>query len=218
MKLPTVIPILLAFAGAARAELPAGANAYCPVTREEPVDERYHTDYEGRVIYFCCDKCRRKFLVNPAEYADAPAVAPAHATHGRSDREGGLGLLHPIAVHFPIALIIAAGAAELMSVVRRQSSWSTTGRHCVTLGAIGAVLAVPLGWLAAGPPGADALTEWHRWLGVATLAGSASAAILARTPCRRAYRAMLCASVAAVAAAGHLGGLLTHGPLTFSLQ
>lgn len=220
LLIPTV---LLATGAAAGADLPAGANAYCPVTTDEPADERYHAVHEGRTIYFCCGKCRRKFLADPAAYAvdrTPAATTPDGGTSKLAKPAAAwerLGRLHPLAVHFPVALMAAAGLAEVLSVARRQVSWSFAGRYCIVLGATGAALAVPLGWLAAGPPPVDALTEWHRWLGIATFATGAGAALLARTAHRLAYRVLLFGSVALVAATGHLGGALTHGTPIFPL-
>lgn len=217
---------ITAFAGVllatpAHAELPALANTYCPVTTDEQVDVRYHADHEGRTVFFCCDKCRRKFLADPLRYAEALVQTPAagaadqhpSASTRRSvkDWREKLGRLHPLVVHFPVALIMVAGLAELCAVLRQQTNWHGYARFSITVGALGALVAAPLGWLAAGPPGADALTEWHRWLGIATYLASTSAALLVRTSWLTAYRVTLLASVALVAAAGHLGGLLAYG-------
>jgi hypothetical protein len=133
-----------------RAEIPALANTYCPVMTDERVEERYPVDYEGRTVYFCCDKCRRKPL------------------------------------------------------------WHEFSRFCITLGALGALVAAPLGWLAGGAPGPDALTEWHRWLGLATYGTSFAAAFLSQTIRMGAYRVLLLASVLLVAVTGRLGSILTR--------
>lgn len=217
------IPILAAglLATPVRAEDPAVANTYCPVTTDEPVDERYHVDYKGRTIYFCCDKCRRKFLADPLRYAASLTNSTQTGAEQPLDRgtppksknwRTQVGRFHPIAVHFPVALILTAGLTELSAVLRRKPIWHEFSRFCITLGALGALVAMPLGWLAGGAPGSDILTEWHRWLGVATYFASTSSALLVRTNGPMAYRISLLASVVLVTATGHLGGLLTHGP------
>lgn len=41
----------------------------CPVTGE-PIDKAVFTDYEGRRVYFCCEKCIAEFAKKPGEYLD----------------------------------------------------------------------------------------------------------------------------------------------------
>ena len=40
----------------------------CPVSREKIEDKSVYTDYEGRRIVFCCEKCRGTFNEDPAKY------------------------------------------------------------------------------------------------------------------------------------------------------
>lgn len=208
------IPVFVGmrWATPADAEAPAPANTYCPVTTDELVDERYHVDYEGCTVYFCCDKCRRKFLADPTRYAAALSNnLQEGAAQPPAKGWAQMGRLHPIAVHFPVALILTAGLTELGALLRRKPLWHEFSRFCISLGALGALAAAPLGWLAGGMPGADALTEWHRWLGVATFLASTSAAVLVRMNGPTAYRLSLLASVVLVTVTGHLGGLLAYG-------
>jgi uncharacterized membrane protein/YHS domain-containing protein len=44
------------------------ANATCPVTTEEKVDPDISTTYNGREVYFCCQRCKRKFERDPLAY------------------------------------------------------------------------------------------------------------------------------------------------------
>ena len=63
----------------------------CPVSGEA-LDKSVFTDYEGRRVYFCCEKCVGTFLKDPAKYfekLDAPdskaekSAAPMqHEGHG----------------------------------------------------------------------------------------------------------------------------------------
>lgn len=58
-------------------------NTYCPVQPEEEVDPDYSVEYEGKRVYFCCRKCRTKFLANPEAYlANLPQFAAASARVG----------------------------------------------------------------------------------------------------------------------------------------
>lgn len=87
-----------------------------------------------------------------------------------------LGRLHPLVVHFPIALVLAAVWVEAVQLLRRRPVAGNTARVFVTLGSAGAVLAALLGWQAgehADYTGKAAeILETHRWLGVGTAAGS----------------------------------------------
>merc|ERR1711907_290362 len=57
-----------------------------------------------------------------------------------------LSRLHPVAAHFPIALLLVAALAELALMVRPTLGLQTTIRFLVAGGAIGAVVAALLGW------------------------------------------------------------------------
>lgn len=48
----------------------AGANAMCPVTTDEKIDPDIATTYNGREVYFCCQRCKRKFERDPETYVD----------------------------------------------------------------------------------------------------------------------------------------------------
>ena len=80
------------------------------------------------------------------------------------------GRLHPAVVHFPIALILVAAAAETVSAVRRARRPSTLGLQCLSLGALAAIVAAALGWIGADadPPGStlERTLFIHRWSGV----------------------------------------------------
>lgn len=43
-------------------------NEMCPVTPDEPAESWITTEYEGKVIGFCCKSCLRKFNANPEAY------------------------------------------------------------------------------------------------------------------------------------------------------
>ena len=48
--------------------LPAGANQMCPVIPDEKVDPSIFVEYEGKRIYVCCEKCRKRVLEDPAAW------------------------------------------------------------------------------------------------------------------------------------------------------
>ena len=130
-----------------------------------------------------------------------------------------LGRLHPLLIHFPIALVISAALAEATAVLTRDDRWCAVAVANVRAGSMAALLAVIAGWRLALDPGSEMSTvlEWHRWLGT-TAAGAALAAALATAGVRRrssqsmwVYRTALLAAGLLVAATGHLGGVLVWG-------
>ncbi|MEW6073596.1 MAG: DUF2231 domain-containing protein [Planctomycetota bacterium] len=226
----------------------AVANELCPVLTEEPVDPAIYADFRGERVFFCCPRCRREFLADPAAYLAhlpsamqerlaAPAAeerAPAEEhdhshpagepAHGAIASIAWIGKLHPLAVHFPIALLLLAALAELLAVRSGSERLAFAARFSLWGGAIGAVVAAALGW-------ADALgvADWysgfsarlltiHRWTGTATALVAAltvlaaERALRAGSPrARRLYRAGLLLGALLVAVSGHLGASLIFG-------
>jgi uncharacterized membrane protein len=130
-----------------------------------------------------------------------------------------IGKFHPLLVHFPIALVLAAAAAELAVIATLHNAWRTVAVANIRAGAaMGAVTAIT-GWLFASSPMVEATTslEWHRWLGMAGAAGAMTAALLSfgllRSSRRSlfAYRLTLFVTALLVAITGHLGGTLVWG-------
>ena len=130
-----------------------------------------------------------------------------------------VGRLHPLLIHFPIALVIAAALAEGAAIVTADEGWRTVAVENVRAGAVFALLATVAGWRLALAPEMDVspLLEWHRWLGTVA-AGAALAAALATGGVRRRsavgvqiYRIALFTAGTLVAVTGHFGGLLVWG-------
>lgn len=130
------------------------------------------------------------------------------------------GRVHPMLVHFPIALLIAAAVLEMLR--RKGRERPARGAYaCLGMAAFFGVAAAAAGWLnAALEPHSRSLATTltnHRWLGVAT----ASCALLAflfatlqrfgwagaATP----YRGLLLLAAILVMPTGHLGGTLVFG-------
>jgi uncharacterized membrane protein len=130
-----------------------------------------------------------------------------------------LGRLHPLLIHFPIALVIAAALAEAAALVTADADWRTVAVGNVRVGAVFALVATIAGWRLALAPEMEVspLLEWHRWLGTVA-AGAAIAAALATAAVHRRsalgmgiYRVALFAAGMLVALTGHVGGLLVWG-------
>jgi uncharacterized membrane protein len=129
-----------------------------------------------------------------------------------------VGKLHPMLVHFPIALILAAAAAELIGIQTGRTVWRTIAVANVRAGAAVGAVTVVAGWALTSAPFVEPsqLLTWHKWTGIAAAAGAISAAVSTRSrvPSARAvyaYRAALFGAAALVAIAGHLGGTLVWG-------
>jgi uncharacterized membrane protein len=135
-----------------------------------------------------------------------------------------MGRMHVVVVHFPIALLLVAGAIELWRSLRRSPAASPTAIACLILGALGGAVSIAMGYLhqGFGNYGGEqlAVLRRHEWLGYITI-GVAIACLLPlvvhrynqeRRTALRVYRygAVLCAALVAVT--GHFGGTLTHGP------
>jgi uncharacterized membrane protein/mono/diheme cytochrome c family protein len=133
------------------------------------------------------------------------------------------GRFHLMAIHFPIALMIAAAIGEFWTVWTRSRIQSESTRFCLWLAAIAALPTATLGWLyaAAGNGAGSQLLPFHRWLGTATAACIIGAAICCELDHRRnkgsrLFRALVVAAVLLTVATAHIGGLLAHGADFFS--
>jgi uncharacterized membrane protein len=129
-----------------------------------------------------------------------------------------IGHLHPLLIHFPIALVIFAVIAEAAATLTRNDHWSAVAIRNARAGAVFALLAAVAGWRLALNGGGETslLLEWHRWLGTAGAGVALAAALLTGVSHRSSrstwlFRIALLAAGLLVAAAGHLGGVLVWG-------
>jgi uncharacterized membrane protein len=127
-----------------------------------------------------------------------------------------IGKLHPMLVHFPIGLILAAAAAEILAIHSGRAAWRATAVANVRAGAAMGVLTAVAGWTLASAPFIEStrLLAWHRWTGLAGATAAIGAALASTRVDSRSvfvYRAALFGAAALVAVAGHLGGTLVWG-------
>lgn len=137
---------------------------------------------------------------------------------------GGLellaGRLHPLLVHFPIAFLLTAAAAEVLGILRGRDLRSPLGSACLNLGLLAALAAAASGWALAAneDPGGGERLELHRWSGLGTALLAALAWVLGLA-CRRArervllrlYRIHLIAAALLVGLTAHVGASLVWG-------
>ena len=62
---------------------------------------------------------------------------------------------HPLLVHFPIALVLAAAVAELVVITTAREAWRTVAVANIRAGAAMGVVAAITGWLFASSPLVD---------------------------------------------------------------
>ena len=130
-----------------------------------------------------------------------------------------LGRLHPLAVHFPVSLLVIAAILELFTIRNFNSRYRAGINLLVMAGALSAIIAVAFGWLLAGSGDyGEELLDIHEWMGMATAGlGLAASILLLRVKKRskpslvKTYRAILFITAAGVSVAGHYGASLTHG-------
>ena len=131
------------------------------------------------------------------------------------------GQWHPLVIHFPIGLLLAAALAEILFVLRRDDRYRAAAEFCLLVGTVGSCGAALSGWLFAADLG-YALTT-HRWLGIATslfaLATCQLAVRVRRLPPDdapvRSYRLALAATIGLLVVTSHLGGIATWGASIF---
>jgi uncharacterized membrane protein/mono/diheme cytochrome c family protein len=161
-------------------------------------------------------------LLANASVATSAAAAAPEFTPTRF-----LGRSHPILVHFPIALLVAAAANELQRWIRRIPGASPATFPLVAAAALTAVAATVSGWMNAAWEHDGSTSETllrHRWLGTIVTGAMVMVAILAERASRSphaigsAFRSAVHAQrLGAIACAllvglvGHLGGALVHG-------
>ncbi|ETZ20594.1 DUF1549 domain-containing protein [Pedobacter sp. V48] len=130
-----------------------------------------------------------------------------------------LGHLHPLAVHFPVALLLFAAILELFTLKNFNSKLRSGIDALLIAGSLGAIISAALGWLLYqdGDYSGDVLTL-HQWIGFTTAAlGVLTLAFLYQIRKKdklkqiKIYRGLLFSTAIGVSVAGHFGANLTHG-------
>ena len=136
--------------------------------------------------------------------------APPDAVE-RGDLGQFVGRFHPLVVHLPIALLLLVPLLECLGLARRWNHLRESAGFVLTLAAIGAFVAVFLGWLLAWSGGYEGkLVISHMWGGF-SLAVALFLCCLLRPWNIHAYRIVLLATLALLIWTSDKGGKLTHG-------
>jgi uncharacterized membrane protein len=133
-----------------------------------------------------------------------------------------LGRLHPALVHFPVALILAACAAEMLYVVKKEKYFAAAALFSISAGAWMSLPAFVIGFAAAAGesfgPELQGVFELHRIVGVTTPMLATVAAGMGHSTRRTGqvweqivYRVFLVVAAVSVLLAGAFGGQLVHG-------
>jgi uncharacterized membrane protein len=131
-----------------------------------------------------------------------------------------IGKLHPLLVHFPIALVLSAAAAEIAAIRTRRGNWRAIAVANLRLGAAMGGLTLIAGWVLATAPSFEVTSSLtsHQWTGVAAVAATIGAALASRRSHIQSHRSLvvyqgaLFGAAVLVAIAGHLGAALVWGP------
>lgn len=109
----SIICMLAVSAGAG--DLP---NSMCPVMTLEPADPQFHVTYQGREVYFCCDRCIKRFVSDPQRYlarlpqfaegAEPPAQPPPA---GGAGTETGAGIGSGVQAEGDVQVVLEPGPA-----------------------------------------------------------------------------------------------------------
>ena len=129
------------------------------------------------------------------------------------------GRLHPLAVHFPVSLLLFAALLELFTLKDFNHKLRPGISVLVWAGAIGALIAAVLGLLLANVEDyGGSLLNIHQWTGIGTgVLGLFLVYLLGRTSSTqnsqaiKVFRVTLFSTAVAVSVAGHFGASLTHG-------
>ena len=137
------------------------------------------------------------------------------------------GRLHPLVLHFTIALLLLAAAVEAVRCFRPDPHFARLTVTLLALGGFGALMAAGTGWVFARETHVEPLLRgtllWHRWLGVSTAFLAVFAWIVARrwadddrSSLLWISRLTIWATAALLVIAAHLGARLVWGADFFS--
>lgn len=158
------------------------------------------------------------FLLLPLFPLSLKANELENATLGASDLwVSYIGRFHPLFVHLPIGIILAALALEILAALRPKVNLSSVRSSLLFLGVLSAVLAMVLGLCLAQSADdyPEARLENHEHTGIAVVVLTTLSWLFSLGAKRRLWRRLYLFSLSAasvlICITGHLGGTLTHG-------
>lgn len=125
------------------------------------------------------------------------------------------GRFHPIVVHFPITLLIAAVIIKALASIPRFRSLTSVVPWLLLSGIITGAVALQLGWLIANDRGYNDSTLFsHRWLAVCSVLAATALWVDIKKMINLPHKLKIVLYgllLGLIAITGHLGGELTHG-------
>ncbi|MEX2511347.1 MAG: DUF1549 domain-containing protein [Cyclobacteriaceae bacterium] len=130
-----------------------------------------------------------------------------------------MGRLHPLAVHFPVGLLVFAALLELLTIKNFHGKLRPGITLLVLAGVVGALVSVVFGLMLANIEEYGGSTlDVHQWAGIATAGFGAfvvyflyQVVMNQRRGKIKAFRISLFLTAFGVSIAGHFGASLTHG-------
>jgi len=137
--------------------------------------------------------------------------------------------LHPVTVHFPLALLLTSSLFTLLALRFKAGNWDSSAYHCLLIGCLGGLVALLTGTIDAvrqivGPDathtgGVVGWVNTHAFVSLAALVLYGRALLLRRrwkglphdTSARRTYLWLHAAGAMLLTVGGWLGGQLVYG-------
>lgn len=129
----------------------------------------------------------------------------------RADLAQFVGRFHPLAVHFPIALLLLVLVLEGANLVRERDDVPRSAEFVLGLAAVAANASAWLGWILAWSGGYEGtLVIRHMWAGISLATASLACWVICSWK-RRVYAVALVGTVGVMIWTSDQGGKLTHG-------
>lgn len=241
MRTAAVLLFLILLAPLARAQDDEITNPMCPVMTDQEVSEDLYLEYRGVRVYVCCEDCVDKFQENPERYeGNLPASLVAQMIPVEKWKKAGgwdysepshaeqhaTGVLHPILIHFPLALSAVAALTALLGLLISKSFFRNMTTLLLILAAASIVPSFLTGQEAEEARGAmaDSLherVEAHEEMGLVAMYVVLAAALLQvlsytkpldKSVVRIAALVLILGAAGTAGYAGYLGGEVIRGP------
>ena len=133
-----------------------------------------------------------------------------------------LGKLHVMVVHFPIALAVAAVAADILWALTKRPHFRAASGFCLVAALVATPLVLLTGWELVSslnlPPDLADLAEGHEHMAIASFGVMAAAAVVRGLWARQGkkwqlvlYGVLMAALFVCISITGHLGGKIAFG-------
>ena len=123
-----------------------------------------------------------------------------------------LGRFHPLLLHLPIGILVYAYLQWAYDTWRKKTQPADLN-FALIIGCVSAVLSAVSGWFLAEQGGYDQeLLDWHKYLGIATTAGTVFLLFAYNLKSSNlAFGLIFTGLMGLLSATGHYGGSITHG-------